>query len=426
MIVNRGARIEAVGTAANPITFTSLADVNALATTATTDDLAATATAQWRGISILGQALHSLCNYNAPGGGGARRPFEASDPFTLAAQPTLTVADCSRGIPLDGFYGGTNPADNSGRLDYVIIKHVGTNSGSFGRDALQFRAVGSATRISNIEIYSVDGVAIRLDGGGVNLSNVLIYNPQRNAILADNGYLGVLDTVLVSQADGVGEACIRVATSANGEGTAGIADGLNTRVTLRNLTCDVSANNENGAGVVVTEAGRVRLQNAIIVGTRVAADNTEDNDNACLDLQGGESIIEADGVIAACLEASTVVTAANFATTAGTGARVIATDATTPTTTEVGMDVQFHLFTGAPTTISPLAGTDTGLALLSTAGTQETRPLFSLLLNASRVSNVPPSVVASSAGTPSRTYLGAITTGTNPFSIWTFGVFTAP
>ena len=423
VVINRGAQIMAVGTAANPITFTSLADVNTLATADTTDDLAATATDQWAGISINGQALNNTCSYSDPAAGAARRPFEASDPFTLAAQPTLTTAGCGRGDATDGFHGGVSPDDDSGELAYVIIKHVGA-AGSALRNGLDLRSVGTATAISNIEVYSVDGSGIVIEGGGADLSNVLVYNPQRHGILATNGYLGVLDGVLVSQADGLGLTCVRLEAGTGGSSEAQITDGMNTRVTLRNFTCDVSANNGSGAGVRVREGARIRLQNAIIVGSRVAADASSTTDNACLNISGARSIIEADGVIASCLEASINVTAANFVATTGNGARVIATDAdaTSPTADEVAMDVQ--IFTGTVAT-SPLAGINSALVLLSSSGTQETRALFSLLLNGSSINGVAPTVVASSA-TPSRTYLGAITTGDNPFSTWTFGVFTAP
>ena len=47
VIINRGAQIMAVGTAADPITFTSLADVVALASADPADDLAADAVNQW-------------------------------------------------------------------------------------------------------------------------------------------------------------------------------------------------------------------------------------------------------------------------------------------------------------------------------------------------------------------------------------------
>ena len=431
VIVNRGAQILAVGTAAAPITFTSLADVDALASADTTDDLAATATDQWAGITINGAALNNACTYDTPAS-GTRRPFTANAPFTLnATQPTLTATACSEGgAAASGFHGGTSPADDSGELAYVIIKHVGDATASVNRNALHLRSVGSATRLGNIEVYSVDGSGIRVDGGGANLSNVLVYNPQEHGILATGGYLGLLDGVLVSQADGTGAACVQVDAGAGGMSATEITDGMNTRVTARNLTCDVSANNADGAGVVVLTGARARIQNAIIVGSRVAANTTNSNDNVCLDLGDSQSIgqraiIEVDGVIASCLDAPGVATVANFLAATGLGARVIATNATTPTATEVATDIQFYA-PGAATTISPLAGTDPGLALLYDVGTLESRALFSLPLSESRVEGTTPTVVVSGA-TASRTYLGAIAAGTgnNPFFGWTFGVFTA-
>ena len=451
VIVNRGAQIEAVGTAAAPITFTSMADVAALATADIADDLAATATDQWAGITINGAALNNACTYSGATAGEPSRPFAADAPFTLAAtQPDLTaeptadtppVETCSEGTAvftagttdaddptLDyGFHGGTSLADDSGELAFVIIKHVGDATASVNRNALNLRSVGSDTALGNIEVYSVDGSGIAINGGGADLSAVLVYNAQAHGVLATGGYLGLLDGVLVSQADGAGLSCVQVDAGAGGMSATEITDGMNTRVTARNLTCDVSADNANGAGVVVTEGARARIQNVIIVGSRVAADATNANDNACLQLSGTRSFIEADGVIASCLEASTVVTATNFLDiAAGVGAQVIATDAdaASPTAEEVAMDIQFHA-PGAATTISPLAGTDPGLVVLSDADTLERRALFSSLLSASMVGDSAATVVASSAGATARTYLGAIDADNNLFSGWTFGVFGA-
>ena len=442
VIVNRGAQIEAVGTAADPITFTSLADVAALASADTADDLAATATDQWAGITINGAALNNACTYDAldavAGTVPPRRPF-VTDAFTLAdPQPTLTATTCSQGaavLTADGFHGGTSPADDSGELAFVIIKHVGDATANVNQNALHLRSVGSATTLGNIEVYSVDGSGIRVDGGGANLSNVLVYNAQEHGVLATGGYLGLLDGVLVSQADGAGLSCVQVNAGVGGMSATEITDGMNTRAAARNLTCDVSADNAGGAGVIVTEGARARLQNAIIVGTRVAAETTASNDNVCLDLVGSRSVVEVDGVIAACLEASAStalqVRISNDRSIFIANNQFIATNTTIVRPQSVRRDFQFHP-PGTANTISPLVTTDGELILLSDEGTLGRRALFSLLLSASRVSNLSASVVVSAvAGDPARTYLGAIShrdfvRSNNPFDGWTFGVFGTP
>ena len=409
VIVNRGAQIMAVGTAAAPITFTSMADVEALASADTADDLAATATDQWAGITINGVALNNACTYTGAASGEPSRPFVTDAPFTLATQPSLATTACSLGTAASGFHGGRSPLTLTAALDFVIIKHVGDAAVGTNRNALHLRSVGSLSRFSNIEVYSVDGSGIRIDGGSADLSQVLVYNAQTHGVHATGGYLGTLDSVLVSQADGAGEACIQVDAGAGGESQAQIDDGMNTRVTARNLTCDVSADNAGGAGVVVTEGARARIQNAIIVGSRVAADDAAANDNDCLEFSGARSIIEVDGVIASCLESSSGgdPIANFFITGTSVGDRAIATDTfAPPTITKLFMDIQFHT-AGFANTISPLAGTDPEFVVLSDVGTEEGRALFSLPLSASTVEGTTPTVVVSGA-TASRTYLGAI------------------
>ena len=481
LIVNRGAQIEAVGTADNPITFTSLEGLIG------PPEGSQRGPRRWAGITINGTALNNACTYAGTATGEPSRPLPMDAPFLLdtAAQPTLTalptadttpVETCSQGDAVftagatasdaptlgDGFHGGTNPADDSGELRFVIIIGVGAETIEVNRNALQLRSVGTETDIFSIEVASVDGSGILVDGGGAALRNVLVNNPRMHGVHLSGGYLGLLNTVLVSQRGGdfcfdvfneLGEvvdnrcitsetsglSCVQVDSGAGGESAAQIDDGMNTRVTLINLTCDITANaNDNdgfvagGAGVIVTEGARARLQNAIIVGSRVEAnvgdDNDNERDNVCLDLKGDRSIIEADGVIVSCLEESEVVTATNFKATTGDGARVIATDAdvATPTTDEVALDIQFHM-PGAATTVSPLIHTDTSLVVLRDAGTIFDRPLFSLPLMASMVDGVAAKVIASGAESndSNRPYLGAIAegAGNNPFSGWTVDVF---
>ena len=53
-------------------------------------------------------------------------------------KPDLTTT-CSQGAAVstaDGFHGGMSPADDSGELAFVIIKHVGDATASVNRNAL--------------------------------------------------------------------------------------------------------------------------------------------------------------------------------------------------------------------------------------------------------------------------------------------------
>lgn len=134
LVVEQGAKINAVGTAASPIRFTSSAS-NPRA-------------GDWGGILINGFAKIS--------GGGTS---------------TTEV------LPLT--YGGTNDADDSGTMEYVIIEYTGARiNGEKEFNGLTLYAVGSTTKISNIVINKGDDDAIEWFGGTVAVSNLLVIDAR--------------------------------------------------------------------------------------------------------------------------------------------------------------------------------------------------------------------------------------------------------
>lgn len=134
LVVEQGAKINAVGTAAAPIKFTSAA----------TNPRAG----DWGGILINGLAKIS--------GGGTS---------------TTEV------LPLT--YGGTNDADDSGTMEYVIIEYTGARiNGEKEFNGLTLYAVGSTTKISNIVINKGDDDAIEWFGGTVAVSNLLVIDAR--------------------------------------------------------------------------------------------------------------------------------------------------------------------------------------------------------------------------------------------------------
>ena len=144
LIVRRGAKIMAVGTAQEPIIFTSeLDDVNV------PDDLVDENgypdRQLWGGLILLGQA-----------------PTNQAE--------TLTQIE---GIPVeeDATYGGNDPDDNSGVLEYVSIRHGGYSiSGVQGDEinGLTLGAVGRGTTIDHIEVFGNFDDCYEWFGGTVN------------------------------------------------------------------------------------------------------------------------------------------------------------------------------------------------------------------------------------------------------------------
>jgi len=157
LIIKRGAKIYANGTASDPIVFTS----NEAVGTRNPGD--------WGGIIICGKAP-----INLPGGEGQ-----------------------IEGGP-DALYGGTDVADNSGRLNYVRIEYAGIPfQPNQEINGLTLGGVGSTTEIDYIQIsYSGDD-SYEMFGGTVNLKHIISFKTTDDDLDTDNGYVGKIQFAVV-------------------------------------------------------------------------------------------------------------------------------------------------------------------------------------------------------------------------------------
>ena len=162
LIIRRGAQINAVGAADNPIIFTAAIDDTDDAT-----DTEPTDRGLWGGVILLGEAP------------------------TNQAQ-TLTQIE---GIPndLEAQYGGDDPEDNSGTMQYVSIRHGGFSiSGVAGDEinGLTMGAVGSGTTIDHVEIYANLDDGFEWFGGTVSTSYLVAAYCGDDSFDYDQGYRG--------------------------------------------------------------------------------------------------------------------------------------------------------------------------------------------------------------------------------------------
>lgn len=178
LMIARGAKLQAVGTAEKPIIFTSVLDniqIGKKMGTSLTE--AETDKGKWGGLVILGKAPIS---------------------FSGALEAQI------EGVPADevlGLYGGSATDDNSGTLKFVSIRHGGSEiSGGSEINGLTLGGVGSGTMISDIEIFANKDDGIELFGGTVSLRNILVSHQGDDAIDIDQAYAGTLDGFLVIHA----------------------------------------------------------------------------------------------------------------------------------------------------------------------------------------------------------------------------------
>lgn len=176
LIVARGGKIYAEGTATKPIVFTALAD-NYQGTS-----VDAKTTGLWGGVIILGKAT---TNNN-------------------------TSEKAIEGIPTNetrGLYGGISDNDNSGILKYVSIRHGGSDIGEGNEiNGLTLGGVGSATIIDYVEVTANKDDGIEIFGGAVNIKHIVISYCGDDGLDYDEGWHGKAQFIYIVQ-DENGDRC---------------------------------------------------------------------------------------------------------------------------------------------------------------------------------------------------------------------------
>lgn len=192
LLVARGGKIYAEGTATAPIIFTTAGDEITVEDVAAgnfaSPNLEPTVNGLWGGVLVLGKAPISASNDNN----------EDVSEVQIEGIPTSDP---------NGLYGGTDAADNSGILRYVSIRHGGANIGQGNEiNGLTLGGVGSGTVVDHIEVVGNQDDGIEWFGGTVNASNVVVWNAGDDALDTDQAWAGTLDNfVVITPSDNIFE-----------------------------------------------------------------------------------------------------------------------------------------------------------------------------------------------------------------------------
>lgn len=182
LLVARGGKLMAEGTATAPIIFTSVADEITAADIAKGDfaspNLDPTVNGLWGGVLILGKAKISASSSGADISEVQIEGIPTSDP--------------------NGLYGGNDDDDNSGVIKYISIRHGGANIGAGNEiNGLTLGGVGRGTVIENVEIVANQDDGIEWFGGTVNVKNAVVWGAGDDAIDTDQSWAGTLDNFVV-------------------------------------------------------------------------------------------------------------------------------------------------------------------------------------------------------------------------------------
>jgi hypothetical protein len=258
LLVNRGSRISAIGSASQPIVFTSRQSVEG-----TTDE---NSIGQWGGVLVLGRAPISVCS------GGLVPP---------------NVGCTSQVEGANAQYGGNTPTDNSGRLSHVRVQHSGVEILPNNElNGITLAGVGTGTVVENVQVHNSSDDGIEIFGGTVNLRNIVLTGNDDDSLDVDTGWRGAVQNLLIVQRSAGGDRGLEFSSAGNrtaqappaGQPTAAFT--LNTTPYISNAT--IVARAGGGDAIVVNSGNGLRLWNSVV------------NDPAvCLDLDDADTFTAA-------------------------------------------------------------------------------------------------------------------------------------
>ncbi|WP_345969679.1 hypothetical protein WCX72_10185 [Sulfurimonas sp. HSL1-6] len=167
MVVEPGSQLDAVGTEAAPITFTSQKYVQGLSSQ--------NAAGEWGGLILAGNAYthYGVAHYEAD--------------ETVAFGCDDVTVPC-------------NNTQSSGHLEYVRVVHTGYEVEKDKElNGLSLAGVGSGTILKNIAIIGGLDDGLEIWGGTVNIDGLYVYNANDDSVDTDLGYRGTIQNVLVQQ-----------------------------------------------------------------------------------------------------------------------------------------------------------------------------------------------------------------------------------
>jgi hypothetical protein len=196
IIIERGAKIEAVGTADKPIVFTSGKPAGSRAR------------GDWGGIIILG---------NAP----TNRP--------LSPAPLIEGG-------VDRRYGGTAANDNSGTMTYCRIEFAGIAAEPGSEiNGLTLGGVGSGTKLEYIQVSYGNDDAYEFFGGTVNGKYLISYATSDDDLDFDFGYTGKIQFAIVQRRPEIADTDAGNGVEADNDGSGSAATPF-TKPVLSNIT----------------------------------------------------------------------------------------------------------------------------------------------------------------------------------------------
>ena len=112
----------------------------------------------------------------------------------------ISTAGVNAEAEVGGFiYGGTDNADNSGSIKYLVIKGTGAEINIESQyNGISFYAVGSGTTVENVAVINGADDGVEFFGGAVSVTNLYLENNEDDAIDWTEGWSGGVENSYIS------------------------------------------------------------------------------------------------------------------------------------------------------------------------------------------------------------------------------------
>jgi hypothetical protein len=119
--------------------------------------------------------------------------------LTICGDAT-TTAGVDAEAEVGGFiYGGTNDADNSGSITYLVIKGTGAQINADSQyNGISLYGVGSGTTIENVSVINGADDGLEFFGGTVSATNVYLENNEDDSVDWTEGWNGTVTNTYIS------------------------------------------------------------------------------------------------------------------------------------------------------------------------------------------------------------------------------------
>lgn len=274
LVVRRGSKLVAEGTASAPIVFTSAADVAG----------EPTGPGQWGGMVLLGNAPNNQC-------------------------PNDGVTACARaveGVPTAGddgdqtVHGGNDAMDNSGVLRYVRVQYAGFEVQPGAElNGITFASIGAGTTVEYVQVHQNADDGVEFFGGTVNAKYVVLTDIQDDSVDWDHGFQGKMQYVIARQPLDNSEANQLIEADNDGSEPNLEPRSMPMIANFTGIGNDFTAGNSPSSGVRLREGTGGQFFNFIIAGTELT-DRCLRIDSESQSLFGDTDLIQMTNSVVAC------------------------------------------------------------------------------------------------------------------------------